>query len=558
MENEIKQSETGTLESGLNMQEPQYTPNMPTPQYMQAPQYTPNMQAPQGMPQYMPNVQMTAPAKKILSDKRKKMQNNFTFFGIATFIYALFYTFCLYKNSAGITAPFFTAGTVAYFFLCLKEAGVCWKKDMVFYLVSIELLGINLSMTGDGILIFFDYIAIILLLVSGLLHSVYNDRHWGFGKYLSAVFEAVFGSVGYLFQYFGDWSAFHKVRKQHKLEAGQESKKEGVAKYIWIGFFCCLPILVIVILLLASADAMFADILRNFTIDLQFDEDIVGIPVMIFMVSLCSYALLSKLCTETIKEKVGEKPGYNAIIAITMNGMLAIIYFVFCVIQMKFLLLGENMRLPEGYSYSSYARRGFFQLLLVCLINMVIVLVSLCYFRVNRMLRGVLTFITACTYIMIASSALRMKMYIEVYQLSYLRVLVLWGLVVIFFMMTGILVSIYKKEFPLFRYGVVVVTVFYLLLAFARPENLIAQYNLSSRFTADWTEEDSMIDFYYLDDCSSDAAPAIADAIVKVDKQEFSDRFRMYWYEYEENSQTSWRNFNFSNYIAEKRYGELY
>ena len=32
--------------------------------------------------------------------------------GLGCFLYALFYTFCLYHNTAGITYPFFVGGTL--------------------------------------------------------------------------------------------------------------------------------------------------------------------------------------------------------------------------------------------------------------------------------------------------------------------------------------------------------------------------------------------------------------------------------------------------------------
>ena len=36
--------------------------------------------------------------------------------GAATALYALLYTICLYRNTSGITYPFFVAGTLYYFY----------------------------------------------------------------------------------------------------------------------------------------------------------------------------------------------------------------------------------------------------------------------------------------------------------------------------------------------------------------------------------------------------------------------------------------------------------
>ena len=45
--------------------------------------------------------------EEILPEENQKKENPlFPFMGIGSLIYAAFYTFCLYKNSSGITYPF--------------------------------------------------------------------------------------------------------------------------------------------------------------------------------------------------------------------------------------------------------------------------------------------------------------------------------------------------------------------------------------------------------------------------------------------------------------------
>ena len=70
--------------------------------------------------------------------------------------------------------------------------------------------------------------------------------------------------------------------------------------------------------------------------------------------------------------------------------------------------------------------------------------------------------------------------------------------------------DVYKRQF---RYCVTIVTVFYILLAFAKPDYWIARYNMQFvDFTAVSEEpaEDSYRDFYYLSHLSADAAPILA------------------------------------------------
>lgn len=159
------------------------------------------------------------------------------------------------------------------------------------------------------------------------------------------------------------------------------------------------------------------------------------------------------------------------------------------------------MQLPSGYTYARYAREGFFQLLFVCILNVIIVLLGSGLFRKNKILNAFLILITLCTYIMIASSAYRMGLYVSEYGLTATRLCVFWALGVIALFMLGVILSICKPAFSLFRYGIIVIGVCYLVLAFARPDYLVARYNTVCM-------EDT--DYKYLMSLSTDASPALA------------------------------------------------
>lgn len=481
------------------------------------------------------------PAKAIaVHPQLEKMKQNFRFFWLGCFLYACFYTFCRYHNAAGITAPFLAAVTLIFCFYCLKQLGVTIKKDGVLYAVLIELLGIHLCTTGDSFLITFDWIGMLLLLVSGMLHQIYEDRGWGPGSYFKAILQTVFGALEYLVSPFSDLKLFYHNKKS-------SSKRNGTVTYVLIGIGCGLPLVILVLCLLQSADAMFGQMLSSMFTGVEVPEHLIRIIIMSVAVFLVFYGSLCKLCSHTLKVTDSEPKSYHPVIAVTINAMLSVIYLVFCIIQIVYLFIGKGT-LPSGYTYASYARQGFFQLLFVCLINMILVLICLYYFRSNSLLKGMLAFITGCTYIMIASSAYRMLLYIEMYQLTYLRVLVLWALAVIFCVMTGIFIYICRAQFPLFRYSMVVVAVLYLSLAYAKPDSMIASYNLSSRFLQ---KQEAMIDYSYLNRCSSDAAPVIADVMEAPAVREKPSAFDRFWEKMEAEEMT-FRTYNFSKAEAKK------
>lgn len=481
----------------------------------------------------------------------KRMKSQFSFFGAASAIYALFYTFCLYKNASGITYPFFVAGTLCYFFLSMKKLGVPYKKDSLFYLISVVLLGISNCCTDSAPILWMNKLCIFVLTFILILHTVYRDSGWNFPKYIRAIFQTIGGALLCIFCPLIDLTSFFDAQKEKK------TNQKNYFAYILLGVAISIPVLTVIILLLCGADVVFRNMIEDlFTFDISF-RTIFGIVFLFFMVLMLSYAFLSALCKKSVPETVTGKNTLEPIIAITVNGMLCLVYLFFSMIQILYLFIG-NMQLPEGYTYSAYARQGFFQLLIVCILNLILVLFCIAYFRENIILKITLTIISGCTFIMILSSALRMFMYIARYNLTFLRIFVLWALAVIFLLMVGITIYIYFQRFPLFFYSVAITAVFYIGLSFSHPDYWIARYNLTPAHTVYLDSYDIYDSGRYLARLSADAAPIILNETVNpylsgetdsLEDSAFSSYYRKISAKWDE---MHIRNFNFSIYLAGK------
>lgn len=443
-----------------------------------------------------------------LEGKEKRLRH-FGFFSIGSLLYALFYTFCLYKNSSGITYPFFIGGTLFYFFLSLKKLGISAKKDSLFYMVALMLLGISTFLTDDGNIHFMNKMGIFVLTFSMMIHNFFRDDDWNLSKYLSAIAQTVFGSFSVLNRPFSDFNLYLKEKRKSNTQDDEDNSK---GKYILYGLLISVPVLIVIIFLLGSADMVFAALIEKMFESISLPQNLISICFSIIFAFLASYCVITYLVNHSIKEQVDDKRVGEPILAITISSLLSIIYVIFSGIQILYLFMG-NMQLPQQYTYAEYARQGFFQLLFVCILNLAFVLIGLNYFKENRILKGILTVISLCTYVMIASSAMRMLMYIKYYYLTFLRIFVLWSLFVIFLLMTGVLISIYKNSFPLFRYCMIVVTVLYIALSFSRPDYFIAKcntdYMLTGKKSSFFDTGTRYSDTDYLKNLSADAAPVL-------------------------------------------------
>lgn len=457
--------------------------------------------------QLYPNERISAksvPAAKEKPDNiyTQNMKKHFPLFGLGSLLYSVFYAFCLYKNASGITYPFFVVGTLCYFFFSMQKLGVPYKKDSIFYIISIILLGISNCMTSSPQILSINKLGIFLLSFVLILHTIYNDQAWNLPKFSVAILQTIGTCFTCLFRPFGDIISYFDAQKHQKKD------KKSYFLSISIGIIIAIPLLFIMTLLLSSADAVFAQMFERIFEAIRM-WDIICILALMTVVFFSSYALYAALAKKNVTEEVTDCKIFDPVIAIVATGALSILYLMFSVIQIIYLFIG-NMQLPEGYTYASYAREGFFQLLAVCILNLLVLLICLYLFQDNIVLKMILTIISGCTYIMILSSALRMIMYINQYNLTFKRIQVLWTLAVIFLLMTGITIFIYHKRFPLFVYGIAVVTIFYIALSFSRPDYWIARYNLTNE---EYTESGRR----YLESLSSDAAPAILDPKINPD-----------------------------------------
>ncbi len=434
------------------------------------------------------------------------IKENFHIYGVASILYGLLYVFCMFKNDAGITYPLFAAGTIGYILFVLRKLEMKLKKESRFYIISILLLGISTFCTDDGRIIFFNKTGVFLLTICMVLGVIYDTAQWNLGKYLGSIVRVCAMALCEINKPFSDfvWYCKNKLGQKHSKYL-----------YLMIGLGITIPLFVVVFMLLTSADAVFRDMANNLFSGIMIGDWII-IAFMFLFMTMASYCLVVNISKKEIKEEVVDSRKWEPLIGIPVASVLSLLYLVFSGIQIVYLFLG-NMQLPEGYTYAEYAREGFFQLLAVSIINLIIVLIGLYYFKPSKILKVVLTIMSLCTFIMIASSAMRMVIYIQYYYLTFLRILVLWSLAVLALIFAGVIVYIVKESFPLFRYSLIVFTCLYIGLSFSHPDYWIAKVNLESTnaMRSEFFKGAAYDDYYFLSELSADAAPVMVEWIVE-------------------------------------------
>lgn len=395
----------------------------------------------------------------------------------------------IYRNRASIAYPIFMISTLAILAWDAKSMGKSLVKSIegkfdikLFYCIALVLLSINKCLTMSSGVLIGNGIGILLLFSCLLLKLYSNQEDKEITAMLIKLADFFIVPLTNFTKPFTDAAAAKRAKAMATVGIGEgapaESEGKKAFKSVMIGLIIAIPLLWIIIALLASADMVFGDMVEDILDCIKlpkFDEDWFGVPFKFFLSFLAFYTWTACLPAENFYQKK-EGTKFDAVVAITFNSLIALVYLLFSGIQFAFLV--GHMDLPGGYTYAEYAHEGFYQLLAVTILNLA--LVSFCkkHFANNKILQVLLVVISLCTYVMIASSALRMYLYVGVYGLSHLRVYVLWLLVVLTVWTTLLIAGIFKDGIHYFRIITVFVTVWYLVLAFSFPDKWIVSYDL--------------------------------------------------------------------------------
>ena len=494
----------------------------------------------------------------------------FKMFGIPVLIYAIVSAACLYNNWSSILSAVMAVVSIAFISVNISrgekrrsadsgsDTGFASKSQMklIPYFIIIMLLSIAVSLTDESYMIFGCNVGIILTEMYAVM-SYYNDtENHGIIKGIISFLEMFFGAIGYINMPFAD-------RRAEREETGK--KRNSKLMYVLLGFAIAFPLLVIILNLLSSADPVFAKVIKDIFGKLFYSWDVVKIVIFAAVIFFFVYGFIVKTGRRNLGANAPKEGIYEPVIGITITVVLTAFYLIFAVVQIIYLFM-NSAGLPDDMTYAEYARRGFFQLLFVAVVNVCIVLIFNAIFRKSVVLKTVLVVMCICTYIMIASSAVRLSMYIKEYALTYLRINTIWALIVTSIVMLGVIISLFWRNMPLFRYIFLTVMVMFTLYAFVRPGAVISKYNISQAHSG------KEVDLEYVMDIGSDGVPYLIDYLRTKDippemtMEEAVSKYsedKYYWRDdtvgerfekiLEENDDKGYiRSFNFSRYRASK------
>lgn len=454
-----------------------------------------------------------------------------------------------FNGNYGISYPIFTLLVILSFLYKHKKDVERVKPFGVFLLCTAFIICMNYSIHSNIILSLLNLMAVPILITASFLIIRYEEIKWDsigfmfsvFNRIIPAAFENILKPI--LFISSG-------IKNKGKRELNPQSKG------ILIGLLLSIPLLIIIIPLLSSADSVFGYYTNNFyrsLININIGNTLWDI---IRIIILASY-LFGFLWSFRYSYKGNNGPSkvngsLEPVTVITVLVVINLVYLLFTIIQFSYLYGGEKV-LPNGFTYAEYARRGFFELILVTVINFTILIMATKYTKRKNnsyiLLNIFYTLLIGFTFNMLYSAHYKMSLYESAFGYTYLRIFVHFFLMLLLILFVIALSGIWIKKVPVAKLSIIAALLMYVFINYANVDSIIARKNIERYYST------GKIDIHYISQLSYDAVPQVIEFLKE---NTGNDSLNKYLNDYiaRNKNQLSrnrkWYEFNYSRYMAEK------
>ncbi|MDG4657064.1 DUF4173 domain-containing protein [Ectobacillus antri] len=374
------------------------------------------------------------------------------------------------------------------------------KRIGLLLLGSIWLLAASYFLYDSPVFYGLNLLIIPVLMV---VHSVIVTRHVSWHRPVFVLF--ILAKFLEAFSYFASTVSYSRRAMRQRMRGNTSH----VGFRILTGLLLSLPLLFVVILLLSSADMRFSETLGRFPHWLRTLDIEIGIARSLV---ICVYVCVVFSFLQTLRKpeevqvaqgKIIEKK-WDAVIVSTILVSMNTIYILFVTLQFSYFFSGT---LQGDLTYAEYARRGFFELVVVALINLLVVTSVVTWTKLigklKRFIQSMLTLFILMTGVMLISAFWRLALYEEAYGFTVLRVLPHTFMIFLGVIFAYTLAKVWLERISLLHFYLIASLVYYVLLNVVNINGFIVEKNLQ-RF-----EQTGKLDIAYLSTVSDEGISAL-------------------------------------------------
>ncbi|MEK3921521.1 DUF4153 domain-containing protein [Paenibacillus sp. FSL K6-2393] len=519
---------------------------------------------------------------------------------LSAWMLAIIHQYLFYGKEIGVSYPIFVILFYVFMYLFARDRMRSFKFIDAFVAAVVLLLSLTFLLYDNELLYVLNFLVIpgVVILHMTYLMGRKQKQWWEIGLIGTAIDHLLPQAIRH-------WGTIAAIAVRAGGRGMGKSQKTVVFKVL-IGLVASLPILIVVVALLSSADGVFDQYLAGFPEWLNQLAFTPGIPRIIWTVIagvlLFGYAwgfvqpmqyeaekrenahwkngastvdkrdhtyifspvdpategqVTNKITPEPERTPVHREPfRLDPIIVGTMLIVINCVYVLFVLVQFSYLFGAGEGHLPVDLSYADYARSGFAELILVTGINFFILIVALQYTRSSGKAGSIvhqvlLLILVSCSAIMLYSAFMRLNLYEQAYGYTYIRFLVHAFMIFLALLLLIAGLRIRYTSIPLIRWYIVLALTAYVAVNYVGMDKRIAELNIE-RY-----HQTGNIDVTYLASLSADAVPLLRDFA----QEEYPDLKREMLerqaYLDEDSSDRSWASYNVARHRAELEMSKL-
>ena len=474
--------------------------------------------------------------------------------GVSAALGILFDYFFYNKMPPGLSFPLYILLILACLFALGKNFKERPSNDALWLILPLLFFSVMVSVRASYFLSFLNIVmsGFILLMVA---RTVFKDKIKSF--FIRDYFKIFV--LPFLFI-----PAFLRTISQ-LIELRGALKEHQTLRQIIRGVLLALPALLVFTVLFSSADLVFQKYISGL---IKIDQETIARAFLIICAAFVFIGAFGYIFQKREENISNDRPESKASLGVietsVLLGLINILFFIFIAIQFTYFFGGESNIKNLGFTYSEYARKGFFELIVVAIISFLIVWAA----EKDAVKKGeehALPFkifgalLIIQVLFIIVSAFKRLWLYEEAYGFTAAR---LYGHTFVIWLSAAFLLLFYKifaaQKENSFAFNIFISVILFLAaLNILNPDAFIARQNLD-RF-----DRTGLLDIWYLRQLSDDALPETIKIInldpLKTKSPESFDQLKksyardIYW---EANSRLKqidqWQKINLSGWQAEK------
>ena len=314
------------------------------------------------------------------------------------------------------------------------------------------------------------------------------------GDWCHMAFACSFGRLSRTF-----FALLHKENPDGSL---QKRKIGGII----LGVVCAVPVTAAAAVLLMFSDAAFENLVEYITFD-RLGEIFGTLVIGTFLFLLLFGQYFAAMHQERNPEKGKARNGYaEPSVLIAFLTVLCIVYVLYLFSQLAYFFSAFSGILPENFTVAEYARRGFFEMGLVSLINLAVIGISAFLVRKKKeklpaSIKAFSLFLCVFSLLLIGTALSKMVLYIHTYGMTRARIFTSVFMVFLAVVFLAAALRIFLQKLPYMKAAVIAGAVLAAALCFADADRVTAAYNVDAYLSGKL----ETIDMYELQGLRSDA-----------------------------------------------------